>query len=82
MADVPVPIGAHDIYDQKAFITQLTTLIAHNLYINTWIFKIDDEFNGRGHASLNVEQIKTILELRKNKVEMTDTIIRKLEDVI
>jgi len=57
-------------------------LIAHNLYINTWIFKIDDEFNGRGHASLNVESVKTIMELRKKKVEMTESIIRKLEEVI
>ena len=62
--------------------SQLTKLIAHNLYINTWIFKIDDEFNGRGHASLNVESIKTIIELRKKKVEMTESIVRKLEEVM
>ena len=82
MADVPVPIGAFDIYNFDEFCVQLTKLIAHNLYINTWIFKIDDEFNGRGHASLNVENVKTIVELRKKKVEMTESIIRKLEDVI
>jgi len=82
MADVPVPIGAYDIYYQEEFVTQLTKLIAHNLYINTWIFKIDDEFNGRGHASINVESIKTIIELRKKKVEMTESIIRKLEEVM
>jgi|TARA_B110000285_G_C15132295_1_gene624467 IQ domain-containing protein H len=82
MADVPVPIGAHDIYNYDEFCEQLTKLISHSLYINTWIFKIDDEFNGRGHASLNVESIKTIMELRKKKVEMTDTIIKKLEEVI
>lgn len=82
MADVPVPIGAYDIYKYDEFCQQLTKLIAHNLYINTWIFKIDDEFNGRGHASLNVESVKTIMELRKKKVEMTESIVRKLEDVI
>jgi hypothetical protein len=60
----------------------LTKLIAHNLYINTWIFKIDDEFNGRGHASLNVEGVKTIMELRKKKVEMTQSIVQKLEEVM
>ena len=37
---------------------------------------------GRGHASLNVDSIKTIIELRKKKVEMTESIIRKLQDVI
>jgi len=82
MADVPIPIGAYDIYSLDEFIHQLTKLIAHNLYINVWVFKIDDEFNGRGHASLNVEAVKTVMELRKKKVEMTESIIRKLEDVI
>lgn len=82
MADVPIPIGAYDIYSLDDFCHHLTKLIAHNLYINQWIFKIDDEFNGRGHASLNVEQVKTIVELRKKKVEMTESIIRKLEEVI
>lgn len=57
-------------------------MIAHNLYVNTWLFKIDDEINGRGHASLNVETIKTIVELRKKKVEMTESIIEKLLEVL
>ena len=60
----------------------LARLIAHNLYVNTWIFKIDDELNGRGHASLNVETVKTITELRKKKVEMTESIIEKLLEVL
>lgn len=29
-----------------------------------------------------MEQIKTIMELRKKKVEMTESIIRKLEEVV
>lgn len=81
-AEVPIPMGAHDIYSIDEFMIQLTKLVAQNLYINTWIFKIDDEFNGRGHASINVETIKTILELRKKKVEMTESIVRKLQEVI
>jgi hypothetical protein len=52
------------------------------LFVNTWIFKIDDEFNGRGHASLNVESVKTITELRKKKVEMTESIVEKLLEVL
>ncbi len=82
MADIPVPIGAHDIYEEKDFYEQLTKLIANNLYINTWIFKIDDEFNGRGHASLSVDSVKTVIELRKRKVQMTEAISKKLEEVI
>ena len=82
IADVPVPLGAYDIYSFNEFCEVLTKLIAHHLYINTWIFKIDNEFGGRGHASINVESIKTVMELRKKKVEMTESIIRKLEEVI
>lgn len=64
-ADVPSPISAYDIYDKREFELSLSRLIAHNLYVNTWIFKIDDEFNGRGHAALNIESIKAVVELRK-----------------
>ena len=39
---------------------------------------MDTEYNGRGHASLQVDQIKTIVELRKAKVEMTRPIMNKL----
>jgi hypothetical protein len=43
---------------------------------------VDDEFNGRGHAALSVESIKTIQELRKRKIEMTEPIIEKIQEVI
>ena len=45
LADVPTPISAIDIYDEQEFMLQLAKLIANNLYVNTWLFKIDDEFN-------------------------------------
>ena len=79
---MPTPISAYDIYDITEFNTSLSRLIAHNLFVNTWIFKIDDELNGRGHASLNVETIKTIMELRKRKLEMTEAVIDKISEVI
>ena len=81
-ADVPTPISAYDIYDQNDFEVSLARLIAHNLFVNTWIFKIDDEVNGRGHASLYIENVKTIVELRKKKVEMTEGIIEKMIEVL
>ena len=72
---IPYPVSAKDIYDKKSFEVALTQLIAKNLDINVWIFKIDDEFGGRGHASLDVEQVRTVVELRKKKVEMTEAVI-------
>ena len=82
IADIPIPIGSHDIFNKDEFFDRLTRLIAENLYINTWIFKIDDEYNGRGHASINMIDFKTISALRKNKVKMTEAITEKLKDVI
>lgn len=43
---------------------------------------MDDEFQGRGHASLNVESIRTVNELRKKKVEMTEGVISRLQEVL
>jgi len=60
----------------------LAKLIAHNLYVSTWIFKIDDEFNGRGHANFSVDHIKFVQELRKKKVEMNDEVIEQLIEVL
>ena len=71
-ADVPTPISAYDIYDQQEFFMSLAKLIAHNLYVNAWIFKIDNEFGGRGHAILQVDTIPSIKGLRKRKIEIND----------
>lgn len=60
----------------------LSKLIAHNLYVSTWIFKIDDEFNGRGHATFNIDHIKFLSDLRKKRTEITEEIIDKIVDVV
>ena len=81
-ADVPTPISAYDIYDEQEFLMSLAKLIANNQYVSTWIFKIDDEFNGRGHASFNVDHVKFVQELRKNKYEVNDETIERLIEVL
>ena len=70
LADVPTPICAVDIYEEQEFLMQLGKLVANNLYVTTWVFKIDDEFGGRGHASVNVDTIKPLQELRRRQVEI------------
>lgn len=61
----------------------LAKLIAHNLYVSKWIFKIDDEFNGRGHASFNTDNVKFITELRKQKkIDINDNIIENLIEIL
>lgn len=76
--DIPIPVGQTDISERQEFEHELTKLIAENLDVNEWIFKMDNEYDGRGHASLKVDQVRTILELRKKKVEMTEPVIKRL----
>lgn len=62
---MPSPVSSVDIYDEQEFMLSLAKLIAANLYVTTWLFKIDDEFNGRGHAYLNIDHIKPLAALKK-----------------
>ena len=75
-------MSAYDIQDRDEFEVALARLIINNLDVNVWIFKIDDEFGARGHAMLEVEQLKTIIELRKRKVQMTEEIIMRLRQTL
>ena len=48
-------MSAYDIAEKTEFELALARLIANNLDVNVWLFKMDDEFGARGHASLDVE---------------------------
>lgn len=52
VCDIPIPMSAYDISDKNEFELALARLIINNLDVNVWVFKIDDEFGARGHASL------------------------------
>lgn len=45
----------------------LTILCLKENYITTWVFKIDNEFSGRGIAYFSVGQIKGFRDLINNK---------------
>lgn len=74
-ANIPIPVGAYDIYDQNEFEILLTKLVLSNPFVSQWIFKIDNEFNGRGTASLSIENIKGIKDVRIGTLEINDAII-------
>ena len=75
-------MSAYDIQDRTEFELALARLIVNNLDVNIWIFKIDDEHGARGHASLQVETLKTIVELRRRKVKMSEEIVNRLQQTL
>lgn len=80
---MPTPISSVDIYDEDEFILSLAKLISNNLYVNTWIFKIDDEFNGRGHAYINIDHIKPLQQLRKkNNHEIVEDLVSYISEIL
>ena len=82
LCDIPIPMSAYDIQERTEFELALARLIVNNLDVNIWIFKMDDEFNGRGHASLDVTQLKTVMELRRRKVQMNEEIVSRLQQTL
>ena len=77
-SEVPIPIGTSDIYDEKELLATLTRLIASNLYVDIWIFKIDNEFGGRGHATIDISGSKLIKDLRKAGTELSEHVQEEL----
>jgi hypothetical protein len=81
-AEVPTPISCYNIRTEEEFEVSFAKLISHNLMVDVWLFKIDDEFNGRGHAYLNLESVKAIQELKKSKVRIDNVLIERLVEVV
>ena len=79
---MPTSISAVDIYDTQEFYLQLAKLIANNLYVNIWIFKIDDEFSSRGHAYINIDSIKSLADIRRKQVVINDELVDKVMQIL
>jgi hypothetical protein len=50
--------------------------------VNIWIFKIDDEFNGRGHAYLNIDSIKSLADIRRKQVQINEELVDKIIGIL
>ncbi|KAM3134738.1 hypothetical protein pb186bvf_013213 [Paramecium bursaria] len=72
-AELPVPVGASEIYDEQELINTLTVLIVKHQQIRIWVLKMDDSINGRGIATLSVEHIPGLREsLKQSNIEEID----------
>ena len=69
-ADVSVPVGAHDIYDEEDFVIALTKLIASNLDVGRWMFRIDADYNNVGCAYFDVSHLRCVRDLRKEREQL------------
>ena len=65
--DIPFPVSAWDISTEEEFYSSLAHLIATYPNFNVWIFKINNEYNGRGIAYLDISKNLYILNLKKEK---------------
>ncbi|KRX06754.1 Protein kinase-like domain [Pseudocohnilembus persalinus] len=80
---VPTATGAIEIYEIEELINTLTILLVSHPKVETWVFKIDNEFAGRGIAYLNVDSIKGFTEIVSTmKEENKDAIILNIKQKI
>ena len=72
LCGLALPLSAWDLKTEEDFINSLLNLIRNYININIWIFKIDNEYAGRGIAYINLEKIPKFNELRKDKITNSD----------
>eukprot|EP00933_Yihiella_yeosuensis_P044804 TRINITY_DN40075_c0_g1_i1.p1 TRINITY_DN40075_c0_g1~~TRINITY_DN40075_c0_g1_i1.p1 ORF type:complete len:1134 (-),score=232.67 TRINITY_DN40075_c0_g1_i1:84-3485(-) len=62
IAELPTGPWAVDIYDEDEFFTSLAGLVVRYPEVKTWVFKIDDERDSRGHAYIDLSKMKEVGE--------------------
>jgi hypothetical protein len=63
-ACVNIPIGSHDIKSHSDFMISLTRLIACNIDVNRWIFRLNYDYNNETLAYLDTERLSVTASLR------------------
>eukprot|EP01065_Artemidia_motanka_P012338 TRINITY_DN16790_c0_g1_i1.p1 TRINITY_DN16790_c0_g1~~TRINITY_DN16790_c0_g1_i1.p1 ORF type:complete len:948 (+),score=284.41 TRINITY_DN16790_c0_g1_i1:65-2908(+) len=57
-ADVVIPIGAYDLFEESELLVILSKFIAEYQEYGRWLIKVDHEFGGRGLAYVDVRKLK------------------------
>ena len=69
-AYVNVPIGAHDITSSSDFYHALPRLIASNIEVRRWIFRLNVDNSNEGYAYLDVDKLSCMAGLRKEMLAL------------
>jgi IQ domain-containing protein H len=80
--DIPTAPSRGSFKNEKEILRGLAELTYDYKAIMTWVFKIDEEFNGRGIATLNLETVKIINQLRENKGIPRENAIISIEEIL
>lgn len=62
----PVGPGCCDITSKVDFVNKLSVLIYKNINVARWMFKVNNEFNGRGSAWFSLDGVKQFIEMKKS----------------
>lgn len=63
-AQVNMPPAAYDIYSKDDCFQALTRLVIRYPNVKRWLFKMDDEFGGRGHAWIDMSHVSCTQEIQ------------------
>lgn len=66
MAELPAGPWAVDVYDTDEFYTSLSDMVVRYPEVRHWVFKIDDEKSSRGHAYIDLAQLRSVAELLRS----------------
>lgn len=67
IADVNMPPGAHDLYEEEEVVAALARLVARHPDVPKWLIKIDDEHGGRGTAYLETRHLPSAPALQRDR---------------
>ena len=80
---MPVSPSSCYIYKKEEIIPSLCKLMIQNLHTERWVFKIDDEHNGRGIAYFDVNSVSELTEQKKNVSNMfEDSVFQELQIIL
>lgn len=70
--EIPVALGEYDFNSLDELYDKLALLILKNPNINKWVFKINDEFGGRGIATFSTDFQKLLSQAKISKADEKD----------